>query len=103
MSKDHGPVTLEVYSPAGAVDAQSRYAPRLASLEGKTLGELSDGMFESQTTFPRIRELLRSRYPTAKIIPWTEFPNGLHTIDDEEVARLIKQKGCDAVIVGNAA
>lgn len=97
------PVGFEVYSPAGAVETQSLYAPRLDTLEGKTIGELSDGMFESHNTFPRIRELLQARFPTAKIIPWTEFPSGLHTIDHDEIALLLKQRGCDAVIVGNAA
>ena len=98
-----GPACVEIFSPAGILETKSLYAPRLDTLEGKTIGELSDGVFEAHNTFPRIRELLQSRFPTIKIIPWTEFPSGLHTIDDDEVAVLLKQRGCDAVIVGNAA
>lgn len=96
-------VTLEVHSPAGAVETASFYAPRLDSLEGKTLCELSDGVWEDHRTFPQIRKLLQDQFPTATIIPWSEFPCGLLEIDDDEVAKLVKERGCHGVIVGNAA
>ena len=97
------PVTLEVYSPVGAVEVASLYAPRLDSLEGKTICELSNGEWEDHRTFPQIRKLLQDQFPTTTIIPWSEFPSGSAVIDSDEVAKLVKERGCHGVIVGNAA
>jgi len=104
---DAGPVTLEVFDPSGAVEVTQLHAPRLDTLEGKTICELSNGSWEVDRTFPYIRELLQKMYPTVKMIPYTEFPygsgtKGEHLIDDDEVAGMVKEKGCDAVIVGNS-
>ena len=95
-------VSLEVYDPTGMVERTVCHAPRLADLSGKTICELSDLQWEDYRTFPQIRELLQKRFPDAKIIPYTEFP-GAYGVDAEALAKLIKEKGCEAVIVGNAA
>ena len=96
-------VLLEVHNPAGKVEIGSLYASRLDSLEGKTICELSNGVWEDHRTFPEIRRLLQDQFPTATIIPWTEFPSGSVEIDSDQIANLLKERGCDAVIVGNAA
>jgi hypothetical protein len=95
-------VHLEVYDPTGVIEVVSQHAPRLADLNGKTIGELSDWIWEDFRTFPAIREELQKRFPAVKIIPYTEFP-GLYGNDPEAVAKAIVERGCDAVIVGNAA
>ncbi len=97
-------VTLRVYDPTGgAIEVAQVFAPRLADLQGKTICELSNGKFEYERTFPFIRELLKSQFPTVKIIPYTEFPIGNPKIDVDEIGTILKERGCDAVIVGNAA
>ena len=96
-------ISIEVYNPAGATEMMNVHAPRLDTLSGKTICELSNGDWEYQRTFPAIRELLKERFPDAKIIPYTEFPEGMHNIDDDGIGELIKQKGGDCVITGNAA
>ncbi len=103
------PVTLTVYNPTGAVEVKQVFAPRLADLNGKTICELSNNAWEAPRTFPAIRELLKRQYPTAKFIPYTEFPNGAgsagggsYAIDDDKIVQLVKEKGCQAVITGNA-
>jgi hypothetical protein len=103
-------VILRVYDPGGSFEVTQTFAPRLSDLNGKTICELSDGQWEDTRTFPLITELLQKLYPTAKILPYTEFPHessgsaseGGFAIDLDTTADLVKQKGCQAVIVGNA-
>ena len=96
------PVTLKVYDPTGAIEVTQLFAPRLADLHGKTICELSNGSWEAHRTFPVIRELLQRQFPTAKFIPYTDFPVGTAKIDVPGIGNVVKKKGCDAVIVGNA-
>ena len=94
--------TLEVYDPTGAIEINQLYAPRLADLSGKTIGELSNGSWGQDRIFPLIRKLLQKRFPDTKIIPYTEFPVGSFRIDVENIAEIMKAKGCQAAIIGNA-
>ena len=100
----------EVVSPLGEPVAESiTMAPRLNTLEGKTICEIWNGGFRGDESFPLIERMLRERYPTVKIIPYSEFP--LATVasfhpekkqDTLEALRAqIKEKDCDAVITGN--
>ena len=102
---------LSVVSPAGleAVEVK-RSSPRLDDLNGKTVGELWNGVFKGDITFPLIRRLLQQRFPRLNIIPFTGFPHlpgNDHPKEQWERARriaaLAKEKGCDAVISGNGA
>jgi hypothetical protein len=96
------PVTLELYNPSGAIEVTQLFSPRLADLHGKTICEVSNGSWEDYRTFPAIRELLLRQFPTAKIVPFTEFPVGSLRIDIDNIGQMAKQKGCQAVITGNA-
>ena len=86
-------------------------APRLETLEGKTIGELWNGGFRGDESFPIIEKMLRERYPTVKFIPYTEFSlitiASLHPEKKEKTLESLraelKEKGCDAVITGNGA
>ncbi len=97
-----GQVTLEVLNPTGAVETTHLHAPRLDTLAGKTISELWNGTFEGNSSFPVIRESLQKQFPDLKIIPYSEFPVGISEIDTDKAADLVKQKGCQGVIVGNA-
>ena len=102
---------IEVVSPAGGeVVSQKQLAPRLHDLNGKTVGEIWNGVFKGNETFPVIRELLQQRFPGLKIVPYTEFPfrhGGDNPTQQKEHAQhlavLAKEKGCDAIISGNGA
>lgn len=102
---------FDVISPAGVpVVRQQNIAPRLEDLKGKTIGEVWNGVFKGDQTFPLIRELLEERIPGVRIIPFTEFPfrhGGDNPTQQKalavEIAALAKQKGCDALITGNGA
>ena len=103
--------TLHVVSPEGLQAVkQSGAAPRLESLHDKTIGEVWNGVFKGDETFPMIRALIREKFPSAKIIPYTEFPHAPYTDNParqrelaREIAALAKEKGCHAVISGNGA
>ena len=103
--------TCEVLSPEG-LDAVERRgpAPRLDTLDGKTIGEVWNGVFKGDVTFPMIRAALRERYPRLRIVPFTEFPHAPGTDNParqralaQEIAALAKERGLDAVISGNGA
>ncbi len=96
------PVTLRLYNPTGAFEVTQIFSPRLADLNGKTICEVSNDSWEDKRTFPLIRELLQKQFPTAKFVPFTEFPVGSAMIDVDKIGDMVKQKGCQAAIVGNA-
>lgn len=103
--------TIEVVSPVGLeVVKRGSSARRLGSLDGKTIGEVWNGVFKGDFTFPIIRKMLQQKYPGLRIIPYTEFP---HTPGSDNptrqrerarrIAAMVKEQGCDAVISGNGA
>lgn len=102
---------LEVVSPIGSEAVKSTgIAPRLSDLNGKTVGEVWNGVFKGDVTFPLIRRLLKQKYPGVKIVPYTEFyhlPGSDVPEHQRELARQVvataRQKGCDALITGNGA
>jgi hypothetical protein len=100
----------EVVSPLGEpVMKMITMAPRLKTLEGKTICEIWNGGFRGDETFPMIERMLRERYPSVKMIPYSEFPlvtiASLHPEKKEETLEALrakfKEEGCDAVITGN--
>ena len=96
------PVTLSVYDPTGAIEVTQLFAPRLADLNGKNICLVSNAAWESDRTLPLIGELLQKQFPAAKIIPYSEFPVGSEKIDVNSIGDIVKKKGCQAAIVGNA-
>jgi ABC-type amino acid transport substrate-binding protein len=97
---------LEVFVPTGSARDSNKfpYARRLPNLNGKTIGEISNSLWEANRIFPRIRELLKARYPDIKFVPYTEFPSHAdHIQDNEQLADMVLAKGCDAVIGSSAA
>ena len=102
---------IEVVSPVGLeVVKCSGGAPRLGSLDGKTIGEVWNGVFKGDFTFPIIRKLLQQKYPRLRILSYTEFPHtpgsdnpGQQRERARQIAAMAKEKGCDAVISGNGA
>ncbi len=96
------PVTLEVYDPTGAMNIDHLFSPRLADLNNKTICEVGDAIWQDDRTFPYLRNLLKKQFPTINIIPYTEFPWGSANIDVANIGKLLKAKGCDGAILGNA-
>lgn len=89
-------------SPRG-VQAQ-RTAPRLASLDGKRIGFVSDYLFRSDELFPALADEFRRRFTDIDIVDCDAFGN-IHGPDEAVlVAALpaaLKDRHVDAVICGN--
>jgi hypothetical protein len=98
-------ITLKLHDPTGAHEATALHAPRLDSLAGKTICEISNIQWEHQRIFPAVRAELQKRFPTARIIPYTDIVNTRAELDRdmEKIIHAVKEKGADAVIVGQAA
>jgi len=100
---DQPALILEVFNPTGATEITKPHAPRLDTLEGKMICMLSNDSWQAHRTFPLIERYLQERFPTATIIPHTEFPMGNTGIDSDGIGDLVAEKGCKAVVIGNAA
>ena len=103
-SKEHH-TKLRVFNPLSKVGPIAGNATRLDTLGGKTICEIwGTGHWKADITFPIIRELLQKRFPDAKFVPYTEFPRGrtqAYPIPLDQVGQLLKNNGCDAVLLGN--
>jgi hypothetical protein len=95
-------LTWQIFDPTGAMEITELHAPRLDTLAGKTICELSNDSWQAHRVLPAIREQLKARFPNATFIPYTEFPQGNPGIDNEKTAALVAAKGCQAVIIGDA-
>jgi len=99
----------EVLSPVGeqANRGQPSIAPRIPDLNGKTICQVSNGLFRADDVFSAIEELMKERYPGVKIIPRKEFPTISPTGDVDKICgdlrKALQEKGCDAVISSSGA
>ena len=78
-------------------------APRLATLEGKTVAQVWDQVFRGDEVFEFLEQGLKERFPGVRFVSWREFGN-THGSDEREVVaglpRRVKEMGIDAVISG---
>jgi hypothetical protein len=101
--------TYYVVRPTGdVVHPMITQAPRLDTLEGKTICMTSNQGFKAHVTFPVIEKLLRQKYPNLKIIPPEDMPRavkppaeGAKDPDTDAMTAALRQRGCQAVISGN--
>lgn len=101
-------IRYEVYSPVGnATIEQIKQAPRLDTLNGKTIA-LVGGSFMASVTHPEIKRLILENYPTAKVILLNEIGSagpypapGVKRQQKDEFERKLKEMKVDAVISGN--
>jgi hypothetical protein len=82
-----------------------KLAPRLESLEGKTVAQLWDELFKGDIVFELLEEGLKKRYPGIKFVSWREF-GSTHGGHEKEALAALPQKlrdfGVDAVVSGMA-
>lgn len=107
MGTKTGMTKLEVFNPQSDIAVTGGNAARLDALNGKTICEVyTTGDYGGDRTFPVIRELLRERFPDVKIVPYTEFAIGQPKATPrwgpyDQVAEILRDKECDAVLLGN--
>jgi hypothetical protein len=84
---------------------QRKLAPRLSSLEGKTIAFLWDYLFRGDQIFEVIEEGLRKKYPEIRFIGWKEF-GSTHGGEEKaalaELPKRFKALNVDAVVSGMA-
>ena len=95
--------TLEFYDPSGTLEVTQQHAPRLASLEGRRIGFVSNEQWQAYRMLPILKEMLEADFPGIEVLPVDTFPQGNALIGNEETAALVKNSGVDAVIIANAA
>ncbi len=96
----------EIVRPTGKVTVKATTpAPRVDTLNGKTICEVYNDMFRGDRTFPKIRELLKKQYQNVNIVPYSEFPSlevaGIIEDKLKDLSAKLKQKQCDVLIAGN--
>ena len=96
-------VKLEFHDPSGVLEVTQPFAPRLASLEGKRIGFVSNEQWQAYRMLPMLKELLEADFPGIEVLPIDAYPQGNALIGTEDTAAQVKESGVDAVIVGNAA
>ena len=97
-----------VVSPVGRSTVKMiRQAPRLETLEGKTIAVVGVS-FMTSVTHPEIKRLIKENYPSAKVILLDEigiagpYPApGITRKAKDEFQEKLKEMGVDAVISGN--
>ena len=96
----------EVYWPrAERQQKRKALAPRLETLEGKTVAQVWDFIFRGDEIFETLEEALKARYPGIRFVSWREFGN-THGKDERKIVAglpdRMKALGVDAVISGMA-
>lgn len=94
---------LEFHDPSGAIEISQRFAPRLDTIAGKRIGIVTNEQWQAYRTLPLLKQMFEADFPGVEVLPVDAYPQGNAEIGTEEVARLVKESGVDAVIIGNAA
>ncbi len=96
----------EVVYPLGRHKKQSRAnVMRPRTLDGITIGELSNDKFDSEFVFGAIEKAILKRIPTAKFVSSRQFGITYGSNESEVIRDLpgnLKQHGVDVVISGMA-
>ncbi len=106
MSDRNNDGYYEAYWPRGPRQQRTRsLAPRLESLEGRTVAQLWDYLFKGDQVFELLEEGLKKRFPGVKFVSWREF-GSTHGGEEKEALAALPQQfkalGVDAVISGMA-
>ena len=62
-------VRLEFHDPSGALEVTQPHAARLASLEGKRIGFVSNEQWQAYRMLPMLKELLEQDFPGIEVLP----------------------------------
>ena len=96
----------EVVSPLGRrVRPEATRAARPDTLDGATIGELSNHKFDSEFTFDVIEKALRERFPRVKFVSHERFGDTYGPRESDVIRDLpekLKLHEVDLVISGNA-
>ena len=86
-------ISLDFHDPSGAIEVKQPHAKRIATLEGKRIGFVSNEQWQAYRMLPRLKALLEADFPGIEALPIDAFPQGNAVIDSEETAALVKESG----------
>jgi len=96
----------EVVCPLGKrARAAKAASARPRTLDGVTIGELSNHKFDSGFAFEVIERALKRRFPSVKFVSYERFGDTYGARESEVIRELpekLKQYDCDVVISGMA-
>lgn len=109
LAKNSGESAYSVVSPLGDPTVKMiTMAPRLDTLEGKTVCLIWNHTFKADVTLPVIGESLKKKYPGIKIISYAEIDAAVRAAGGERpwiepaiLQGVLRDKGCEIVISGN--
>jgi hypothetical protein len=91
-----------VLSPVGEDTVEMiKMAPRLDSLNNKTVCMVSNSSFKVNITMPALGEALKARFPGIKVVPYQEMQTAYSGSNYEAMPGQYRDKGCQAIISGN--
>ena len=98
---DDGPKTIKLYDPTGNVAITQTHAPRLDTIEGKTIGLVVNDVWESDRIAEKLTELFAAKYPSVKILGPDNFTRGSEyiTVDNNGIYEQAEALGVDGIIV----
>ena len=96
------PVSLTLYDPTGAFEVTQTFANRVSDLNGKTVCELTDDMWEADRILQTVQELMQKQFPTVKVMSYDKLPTLSLGIDVPGLENAVKNIGCEAVVVASA-
>ncbi|MBR3258537.1 MAG: hypothetical protein IKF96_06055 [Eggerthellaceae bacterium] len=98
---DDGPKLIKLYDPTGNVAITQTHAPRLDTIEGKTIGLVVNDVWESDRIAAKLAELFAAKYPSVTIIGPENFTRGSEyiTVDNNGIYEQATALGVDGIIV----
>ena len=96
--------TYRVVWPRSAKTVEAKpLSPRLATLEGKTIGFVWDFLFRGDEIWPHLKEALSARYPSMSFVDHDVF-GSTHGEDEHQVLanmpKVIADRKVDAIVSG---
>lgn len=92
-----------VWPRARRVVERRDLAPRLQSLQGRTIAFLWDSVFRGDEIFPILEDALKRRFPDTRIVGWDTFGSTFGGEEPRTIAELpdrLRRLGVDAVVSG---
>jgi hypothetical protein len=92
-----------VWPRAPRVVERRDLAPRLQSLQGRTIAFLWDSVFRGDEIFPILEEALTRRFPETRFLGWDTFGSTFGGEEPRTIAELpdrLRRLGVDAVVSG---
>ena len=93
---------MKFINPTGGTEIIHKHAERLDTLDGKTIGFLTNDEWQAYRTLPIIKQALEDQF-NVDVLALKAFPVGNNNIAAIETTQLVLESDVDAVILGNAA